>query len=758
MRNTALQSAIGLCILVLAGIFSVQLNQPPEVQNRNSPVTGFSAERAHDHLKIIAAHPHSAGTAYHDSVRYYISRYCQEAGYQVEIQDTVGARVAANGRVMVAGKVRNIVATLKGTGNKPENILVMAHYDSEPNTPGATDDGSGVSAMLETIRALKASALLQHDITFLFTDMEEAGLLGAEAFVNLYPQKYTNTIVLNYESRGNKGAAIAFEVTEQNGWMVKQFSTGAPFPLLNSLTYEIYKRLPNNTDFTLFKRKEYTGINQANIGGHVNYHSMTDTYQRADLQTIQHHGSNMLGMIRHLDTQNLSNTKAPDITYFNPVGYWFLSYSSTLNLPLVIGCFILFIILIYHLKKNEQIKFWNVVKTAGVFLLAIVVSLAGVFAVTKLVLMGYPHYANFYNHDFYNSAWYLHAFIGVTVLIFVLAFSTLLRALTAGERLTGVMVVVLFMIALLYHFLPSGSFLLYYPVTVFLIINLIGAQFKTKNAWQPIVYSIALLPAILLLVPMANMFFVTFTLALPYGALLVITILIGMAVPLLVNLQKYSVYLCLGSIVYTIVGLSGAHINSKITVEQPLRVSLNYFFDADANKSYWFSTDRYKSDWLSHYVDSLSNEVALSPGESSGKNYAGAALGKNLLPSRVTRSIDTLATGEFMNVITVAPQQEAINYRMFTEGIEGSIRLNGRQEDWNLTKSSEPHVMFVRPLGKNGFTLSFKSAEIKPIKVLLIERSYGLPAEWLDVPKPDDIIWNTGDNANAVFIKQRVTL
>jgi hypothetical protein len=48
-----------------------------------------------------------------------------------------------------------------------------------PTGPGASDDGSGVAALLETARALAIGTPLRNDVIFLFTDAEEVGLLGA---------------------------------------------------------------------------------------------------------------------------------------------------------------------------------------------------------------------------------------------------------------------------------------------------------------------------------------------------------------------------------------------------------------------------------------------------------------------------------------------------------------------------------------------------------------------------------------------------
>ncbi len=756
MKKNTFAYAIGLLLLVVAGVLSLQLNQPPTAKKRSSPADEFSAARAFDHLKILAAHPRSAGSSFHDSARLYIFNYCQQAGLQTEIQDTVVFRMARNGQGIIGGRVRNIIATLKGTGNKNQQVLVMAHYDTEPNTPGATDDGAGVVAMLETIRALRASSPLLHDVTFLFTDLEEAGLLGAEAYVTLFPIRYENTVVLNYESRGNRGAALAFEVSEQNGWMVRQFSQGAPHPLLNSLTYEIYKHLPNDTDFTPFRKKGYTGINQANIGGHVNYHSMTDTPERADLRLIQHHGDNMLGMIRHLDTQDLSTTRLPDVTYFNPAGYWLWIYPSFLNLPLIIVCGVLFISFVYMAGKKERIRIWKVVLVAVVFIVTLLVSLAMGWAATKLILSLYPHYANFYHHDFYNSGNYLFVYVGLTVMVFALVPAWILRSINTFETITGIAFVLLALLLPLYAYLPSGSFLIYYPLGLYLLVNTGGILLRDYADRQIFLLTLSIFPAILLILPVAHMVYITFTLDLPYGTMLLTGILLALALPLLINLKRPLV-VSLFALVCVLGGFLFAHRHSAPSSATPLRVSLSYFLDADTGKAYWFSADQYQAPWLSNFVDAHSDSVILNPPSVGASWLTGPAPFNKLPASTVEHSVDTLATGEHVRTLLIKPQRGVVSFRVFVEGAEGTLIVNQQDINWKVTRTP-PHFILFRPIGPEGLTLSFTSAINEPLNILIIERSYGIPEEWLHVKKPEEVIWSTGDYGNAVFVKQTVRL
>ena len=93
-----------------------------------------------------------------------------------------------------------MIAWLPGIANS-KAVMLVAHYDSVPNGTGASDDGAGVVALLETVRAVKSTAPLKNDVIFLFTDGEETGLLGANAFISEHPWAKDVGLVLNFEAR-----------------------------------------------------------------------------------------------------------------------------------------------------------------------------------------------------------------------------------------------------------------------------------------------------------------------------------------------------------------------------------------------------------------------------------------------------------------------------------------------------------------------------------------------------------------------------
>ncbi|MEO7054518.1 MAG: M20/M25/M40 family metallo-hydrolase, partial [Rhizomicrobium sp.] len=169
---------------VAVWLLAAHVQNGPEPRSANAPGESFSAIRAKAVLGRIQGpqRPHPAGSlenaAVHARVRQELDRL------QVPVATLAARQCYSEPRwpaIACADIVDLIAEVVPGQGKA---IVLMAHMDSVPAGPGAGDDGSGVATVLETIRALKAAPTQsRHPVIALFTDGEEAGLLGAAAFV-----------------------------------------------------------------------------------------------------------------------------------------------------------------------------------------------------------------------------------------------------------------------------------------------------------------------------------------------------------------------------------------------------------------------------------------------------------------------------------------------------------------------------------------------------------------------------------------------
>src|SRR5690606_639076 len=149
----------------------------PEPKAANAPDTVFSSARAMTLLTDIARAPRPTGSPEHERVRAYLLGRLEALGLDPEIQTAVA--LSQGPGYARSATVRNVVARLPGTAPTGA-VLLTAHYDAVPLSPGAGDAGSGLVAVLEALRAARAGEPLRNDVIVLFTDAEEIGLLGAE--------------------------------------------------------------------------------------------------------------------------------------------------------------------------------------------------------------------------------------------------------------------------------------------------------------------------------------------------------------------------------------------------------------------------------------------------------------------------------------------------------------------------------------------------------------------------------------------------
>jgi acetylornithine deacetylase/succinyl-diaminopimelate desuccinylase-like protein len=204
MTNTASSSAspteswLTFLLVVLLIFVAIRDLVSPSALSASAPQTDFSAQRALAHLKIIAVRPHPVGSDENQRVRDYIVEQLKTMGLAPQMQrgSAVGPFVQW-GPPYFAGSAENVMVLLPET-DPTGTVLWTAHYDSVPTAPGATDNGSGVVVLLETLRALRAGLPLRNTMIFLFTDGEETQGIGAEAFAREHP--WAKAVTLGDES------------------------------------------------------------------------------------------------------------------------------------------------------------------------------------------------------------------------------------------------------------------------------------------------------------------------------------------------------------------------------------------------------------------------------------------------------------------------------------------------------------------------------------------------------------------------------
>ncbi len=198
-------------------------------------------------------------------------------------------------------------------------VMVMAHFDSVPMGPGASDDTTACSVMLETIRFylenMANGTEITNDLVFCFVNGEEFGLYGSEAFMKEFDGfgalKDRIKFAINLEARGTAGTQIMFETSANNFNTIKMFAKVNKSLVTCSVATMIYDMMPNGTDFSNYK-EFYQGVNIANIGGGENYHTQNDDLAHVGANYVTQQAQIVEDLLETLATYDLDTLYEAD--------------------------------------------------------------------------------------------------------------------------------------------------------------------------------------------------------------------------------------------------------------------------------------------------------------------------------------------------------------------------------------------------------------------------------------------------------------
>lgn len=152
-------------------------------------------KRLRSHLSIIACERdiYFNPVAYR-AVRQYVREQLEQWGEvqtcEFDVQDGSSQQEGVN-----------LILDIPGELDKPP-VLVGAHYDGVPGSPGADDNASGVAVLLELAQAI-AQNPARVPVRFVAFDLEEYGLLGSRAYAaNLRKQGEVIRFMLSLEMLG----------------------------------------------------------------------------------------------------------------------------------------------------------------------------------------------------------------------------------------------------------------------------------------------------------------------------------------------------------------------------------------------------------------------------------------------------------------------------------------------------------------------------------------------------------------------------
>ena len=659
----AFAALLVLGALMVAAVLGVQ---PPAPLGADAPVEAFSAARAAGHLEQVAAGPHVAGSAANDAVRDYLVDALGALGWDTEVQDAVGMDPTEPDLPGMA-RVRNVVALLPGA-DPTGRLVLAAHHDSIQVGPGASDDGAGVTALLETARALSAGPPLRNDVVVVLTDAEEACLCGAEAFAGQHPLAADGGVVLNLEARGTGGPVVMFETSAGNAALVDVFGRAAPHPVGASFAVEVYRILPNDTDFSAFARTgRFTGLNAAYIDGSAAYHTPQDTAARLDRGSLQAHGDNTLALARELGDTDLGDLRSPsaaDATYFPILGL-LVRYPAALTWPLAGLAALAVLVLAWRARRRGLLSWPRALAGFAAALVPLALAPAAAQGLWAGLVALRPGYAEM--TDPWRPAPFRLAVLALTAAVLLGWYAPLRRRVGPAALAVGALAWLAVLGAVLASLAPGGSYLAALPALSGAVAGVVSVGLRSPSARMALLIAGAAVAAGVL-APSVLLFFPALGLA-TGGAAAFLSVLLGLAAlavleplfprprrggePRPLRAAAPAAVSALLAVALTVAGLA----LDRPDAAHPLPAQLMYALDASTQEARWVSTDRDPSGWLAGYVDGREDLSAAFPILGDGELATGPAPVADLDPPEVTTLDDTREGGRRTLRLRVTPQR-----------------------------------------------------------------------------------------------------
>lgn len=730
----------------------------------SAPSSTFSADRALTHIAETAAVPHPSGSGAQAKAQQYIADRLTDLGLTPGfLEETVATATPYSSHL--AGRVRNIVATVPGS-DSTGTVLLVAHTDSVAGGPGASDNGLGVASLVEVARALKAAPQQRNDVVLLFTDSEELGRLGATAYLAAgggHPDP-ARTVVLNLDARGTSGRAVMFETGPHNGSVVP--ALGEHPAQATSLSREIYRMLPHETDFTSFREAGYRGLNFAVVGGSARYHTPEDSVEHVDSGSLQDMGTAVLGATRHLAATDIGGLdEGADATYFSVAGL-LVHYPQGAVVPLAMLALAGAAGSLWWAVRSDRLRTKAVLGTAAALPLALALAAAGGWTLWQLALLIRPEYAAFVHGAPYEVALPtagLVLFAGAAGWLW-LTWST--RRATPAEVAGAVTLWLALLCAATAVALPGASYLFCWPALAGAAGLALCSALPEHSPWRPVTAAVCGLPAVLLIVPPALLLLATVGPASAAAPLAVLTL------PVLVLLLAWgrpfrprggiATGLAAALLAAGLVG-TGAAADTP-DASRPTPVGLMYALDADRGEAYWLTDRPAGEPWLDHYtgadaapdleqrfptlypVDGLRTGKAVTapvarptlkvedPGEGANRRIR-LHLGSEAGPA------------DLLGLYVDTSQTEVESVTVGATTLPGAVNRPFTSTPWKWG-------LVLNAPGRDGAEVTLTVRSKRPVRVLLTAQSGAVPDSALDLPRPDTLTWSpefSGTVATRVF-------
>ncbi len=726
-------SILSLTIIIIAAIWGFYDAGPTWITSPKDE-TNFSIENALSHLKEISKESHHVGTKSHKTVQNYIVSELKKMG----LNPTIQTQTVVNKKWFAGTTVENIIAKIDGS-EKGKSLLLLSHYDSNPHSsPGASDAGSGVVTILEGIRAFLAkNQPHKNDIIILISDAEELGLLGAKAFVENHPYAKNVGLVLNFEARGSGGPSyMLLETNGKNSKMITELIKANPtYTTSNSLLYSIYKKLPNDTDLTVFREiGDINGFNFAFIDDHFDYHTSQDSYKRLDRTTLAHQADYLMNTLNYFSNSELDNLQSDtDLIYVNFPFITLLTYPFSWNFPLfIIAVFFLIFLTFFGLSTNK-IQLSNLFLGCVPSVLSIVLCGGISYLLWKLILFLNPSYLDILHGFTYNGYWYIGAFVSLNCWLLFFIYEKFSKKNSMISFLIAPLVIWLIINFLIQgDYKGAGFFII--PVFIAEFILAISIFIKPNNKNYSILFALLSIPTIYIFAPIIKLFPVGLGLWSLFISAILLALVFGLLLPVLNESKGRKVFLKLSGLLSIILFCFSIY-QSGFDIDNKKPNSLVYIQNTIDSTSYWGTYNSVLDSYVSQKIkkDSVATNIQNAKTKSKYSTQFTYATKAESIPidvSSITKNKDTIINDIRIIEFMISPNRKINKYEFSVSDslFFHHLQVNGVSVNNGKPFSVKQGSFLIYHMGNTDKKLLLEMTipkEIKPV-VLLNEISYDL--------------------------------
>ncbi|MBZ5703851.1 MAG: M20/M25/M40 family metallo-hydrolase [Acidobacteriia bacterium] len=271
-------------------LFDEYLNAPPVIDRAvqgTALAIAFQSTRPND---LLYRHTNSADGEIDRIPMVLVAR--EDAGRMARLLaagQKLYADLAIPNRIGGPIPAANVVAEIRGSEKPDEFVVLGAHLDSWELGTGALDNGCNAALVIDALRAIKASGLRpRRSIRFILFSGEEEGMVGSHAYAVAHRSELDKAAgVVVFDS--GIGRVTGFSLGGRKDVVGAATTLVAPLKQFDATALTTDAEWgTDNFDF-LLEGVPTLVANQEEGNYLINYHAMSDTFDKVDLAQLKKH-------------------------------------------------------------------------------------------------------------------------------------------------------------------------------------------------------------------------------------------------------------------------------------------------------------------------------------------------------------------------------------------------------------------------------------------------------------------------------------